>query len=283
METIDFEERKRFIGASDAPIVMGVSPWTTPYQLWQQKLDLVPPIEDNWAMRRGREQEPLAREAYSQKIGVTVCPKRLIHPEIHFMLANMDGISDDGAACVEIKTPCEEDHYKAKQGEIPEKYYPQLQQQLEIRYKRYGFKTMDYFSWRDGEGVLIEVKYDEKYSKKLCTENKKFWNYVENLIAPPFTERDYIQRHDEKWLQAALQWKDSKEKAQEAKKLEEEAKAILIELSKGNNSMGGGIKIEKSICKGLVDYRSIPELKHVDLEKYRKPSYDRISIRELNS
>ena len=29
--------------ASDTPVVLGVSPWRTPYQLWQHKLGLVEP------------------------------------------------------------------------------------------------------------------------------------------------------------------------------------------------------------------------------------------------
>ena len=32
------ENRKNHIGASDAPVVMGVSPWDTPYKLWENKL-----------------------------------------------------------------------------------------------------------------------------------------------------------------------------------------------------------------------------------------------------
>ena len=29
--------RKKGIGSSDAPIIMGVSPWKTPFELWEEK------------------------------------------------------------------------------------------------------------------------------------------------------------------------------------------------------------------------------------------------------
>ncbi len=29
--------RRKRIGASDAPVIMGISPWKTPYQLWIEK------------------------------------------------------------------------------------------------------------------------------------------------------------------------------------------------------------------------------------------------------
>jgi len=34
----DEMERKGFIGGSDAPIILGLSPWKSPYQLWLEKI-----------------------------------------------------------------------------------------------------------------------------------------------------------------------------------------------------------------------------------------------------
>ena len=35
------EHRRKYRNASETPVVLGVSPWQTPYQLWQHKLGLV--------------------------------------------------------------------------------------------------------------------------------------------------------------------------------------------------------------------------------------------------
>jgi predicted phage-related endonuclease len=46
------------LGSSDAPAVLGVSPHTTPWQLWARKLGLLPAeIEDTEVMKRGRQLE----------------------------------------------------------------------------------------------------------------------------------------------------------------------------------------------------------------------------------
>ena len=34
------ETRRNFIGGSDAPAIMGVSPWDTPYTCWEKKVGL---------------------------------------------------------------------------------------------------------------------------------------------------------------------------------------------------------------------------------------------------
>ncbi len=37
------EHRRKHRNASETPVVLGVSPWQTPYQLWQYKLGLIEP------------------------------------------------------------------------------------------------------------------------------------------------------------------------------------------------------------------------------------------------
>jgi len=58
------EMRKNYLGASDAPIVMKVSPWSTPFQLWRKKLGLVEDEPENDNIRYGKAMEPIARKAY---------------------------------------------------------------------------------------------------------------------------------------------------------------------------------------------------------------------------
>ena len=41
--------RKKMITASMMPIIMGISPWSTPYELWLQQMDLSEQ-EETWAM-----------------------------------------------------------------------------------------------------------------------------------------------------------------------------------------------------------------------------------------
>jgi putative phage-type endonuclease len=271
---MDYKEfvasRKNYIGASDAPALMGVSPWKSKYQLWEDKLGLAPEQEDNWAMKRGRDLEPLACETYMLHTGNIVEPKMVIHPEIPYMMANFDGISEDHSVAVEIKCPGEKDHSVAKQGIVPEKYMPQLQHQMEV----VGLEKLHYFSYRDGDTALIEVKRDESYIKKLLVEERKFWSCVENLTAPELSDKDYTKRVDLDWATAASDWKSINEEIEALKEKEKLYRETLLVLSDNKNCIGAGIRTQKIIRKGSVDYKAIPEMKDVDLEKYRKPNIE---------
>lgn len=267
MEYSEFvKARKSYLGASDAPIVMGVSPWRSPYKLWEDKLGLAPDQEDNYAMQRGRELEPIAREAYQLYTGNIVEPEQVFHPSISFMMANLDGFSQDKTVAVEIKCPGEKDHALAKQGLVPEKYKPQLQHQLEV----IGLDHIHYFSYRDGDTALIEVKRDDNYIKKLCVEEKKFWKCVEELNPPPLTDKDYDPRHDTAWMSAASEWININKELQQLKDKEKECRELLIELANNKNTIGQGVKLQRILRKGSIDYKAVLELKDVDLEKYRK-------------
>lgn len=267
---MDYQEfvrsRKNYLGASDAPIIMGVSPWRTPYQLWEDKLGLCPDQEDNYAMKRGRELEPVAREAYSVYTGNIVEPKQVFHKDIPYMMANMDGINEDHSAAVEIKCPGEKDHLLAKDGIVPEKYRPQLQHQLAV----IGINELHYFSYLDGDIALVEVGRDEGFIKRLIMEEKKFWSCVQNLTPPTLTDRDYHERTDSAWATAASEWALIHKKLEALKAEEKQYREMLIQLSENQNSKGHGIKIQRIVRKGTVDYKAVPELEGVDLEKYRK-------------
>jgi putative phage-type endonuclease len=60
------EHRKRHRNASQTPAVLGLSPWMTPFQLWEIKTGRAPQPEVTAAMAHGTKLEPMAREAYEQ-------------------------------------------------------------------------------------------------------------------------------------------------------------------------------------------------------------------------
>ena len=172
--------RKDKIGASDAPIIMGVSPFDTPYSLWQKKLNLLPPTELSSAMARGHDLEPIALGEVQDRLGVAVKPQVKFHPQLPWMMASLDGLSDDGQTLVEVKCPGQVDHKTAQEGNIPDKYIPQLQHQLEVCELEKGY----YFSYDGKAGVLVEFFRDDKYIKKLITVEKEFFICMQDLTPP---------------------------------------------------------------------------------------------------
>lgn len=84
--------------------------------------------------------------------------------------------------------------------------------------------------------------------------------------------KSYTLRDDTAWKEKAEKWLIKKQELDSLEKEEKKLREELIELASHQNSKGCGVRLTLSIRKGLVDYQSIPALKNIDLEKYRKPS-----------
>jgi putative phage-type endonuclease len=254
--------RKNKIGASDAPVIMKKSPWKTPYQLWQEKLCLSESCKTTVAMERGNELEPIARQALEQLLGMPLESKIKLHNQRSWMMASLDAISPDERTVAEIKCPGKDDHLIALSGQVPEKYYPQLQHQMEVCL----VERVYYFSYGGEQNALLTVCRDEEYIKHLLKEEEKFFECMQNFEAPEMLDKDFIYQGSARWAHLAERLKEIKKVRIE----EETIKKELIELANGQNSMGGGIRLSKCIRKGSVDFSQIEELKNIDLNLYRK-------------
>lgn len=273
------ELRKRHLGASDAPIVMRVSPWKTPFQLWEEKVGLSGPQETNRAMAYGNAMEEPARQAYERYTNNLVMPEVIFHPEHKFMMASLDGLSINGDIILEIKNPGREDHEKAENGEIPDKYWPQLQHQLDCL----PGSVLHYWSFRNGQGVLIEVERDAEYTKKLVSEERGFWNRVMGFEAPDLLDGDFVEFiKDEEWLELAKERVQIDHLQKELKEREKANREALMKKAEGRSARGHGVRFTRFIERGRVDYSSIPQLQGIDLDSFRKPHTEkwRISVYE---
>jgi len=265
--TPEWEEmRKDHIGGSDAPIIAGVSPWKTPYRLWQEKLDLIEQEEQTFVQAEGHRKEPIALEALEKETGLCLQPRVVFHPEISWMMASLDGVDIGGKVIAEIKCAGKKDHEEALNGQVPEKYIPQLQHAMEVC----QVEQMIYFSYNEEKPVILEVYRDEKYIKKLLTLEKEFYACMQELKAPPLSDRDYISVETPERTELALKWMALKTSLNALEKEEKELRNALISTSCNRNSIGAGIKITRSLRKGSVDYAKIPELRGINLEQYRK-------------
>ena len=140
--------------ASETPAVLGMSPFTTPYQLWQQKLGLVEQ-DVTAAMLHGTQLEPQARAAYEALTGHVMQPLVLVDGEYS---ASLDGVTLGGERIVEIKVPFkgrESTLWKSvADGILPEHYGLQVQHQLHVA----GAKVADVYIFDGAEGLLLEVQ-----------------------------------------------------------------------------------------------------------------------------
>ena len=146
------EFRKNKIGASDAPVIMEVSPWNTPYELWLEKIGQKKNSKATKPQERGLLLEDIALAHFTLETGISMQKDVILHPSLNWMMASLDGISEKKDFAVEIKCPGKVDHAQALSGKIPDKYFPQLQHQLEVT----GLEMIYYFSFDGLDGILLK-------------------------------------------------------------------------------------------------------------------------------
>jgi putative phage-type endonuclease len=261
-------ERRGFLGSSDAPVIMKVSPWRTPYQLWEEKTGRAVFSGTNYAIEKGIRMEPQARAHYELMNFCEMPPLKVSHRDYPFLQANLDGANVDLKRALEIKYVGKQDHELARSGRVPSKYWPQVQHQLLVT----GFERLDYFSFNGNEGIVVEVLPDLPYLETLLKEELSFWQLVVDDVPPVLSEKDFKKITCKETLSLLMEWKVIYEIADRNKK---KAETIRREIEKRlvdhPRLRGNGVLIHRITRKGQVDYSRIPELQNIDLETYRKP------------
>lgn len=280
-KTKDWHEwRGKGIGSSDAPIIMGVSPYKTPYQLWETKIGVKQPTDDdgNWATRRGNELEPVARSMYELETGLEMPATLAYNEKYPFLRASLDGWNAETQTLLEIKCPGRDDHATAMSGKIPEKYIPQVQHQLFVT----GAKEAHYYSFKDGKGVLVRARADMDYIELLVRKEIEFWcEFVEKEVPPPFTDRDRIVVEDLGLIALSEQYCELQAQIKEIEKRADEVKKLLSANPTHPRMIIGRVSVDRVVRRGSIDYKRVPELGGVDVEKYRKESTTFYTVKEL--
>lgn len=261
--------RKTVITATDCPAILGSSPWSTAYKCWQRKLGLVEEQKTNDAMERGKRLEPEARVQFTQKFGIDMTPMVVESTEFDFLGASLDGISIMGNYILEIKCGGQKLHNMASHGIIPDYYLDQMQHQLLVTRAEKCF----YYSYDGKDGICIEVLPDPAFIDRFMPKARTFWKSVAFFEAPPLQDSDYMNMNDNlDWAEYAKMYRetDAAIKALEDKK--DYLRKKLIEMCGDQSCTGTGIKVIKTLVKGRVAYDEIPEIKNIDLDKYRKNS-----------
>lgn len=267
------EEWKNFrrskIGASEAPILLGISPYKTKYELYLEKVyDIKKP--GNAAMQMGNDKEEEARKWASQELESKFIPVVEQSSEFPFIIASLDGMSDK-RICLEIKWNKREYHEMAKLGKIVDHHNAQIQTQYLVT----NSLMIYYVSCWQSEKILIPIKRDDDLIQDIIISSSEF--YYENLgksLAPELCERDYesVMDFDGDIKEAYDRYK----KCQKERKIAEDHEVILrdmlIKMMGERNAKTEFCKLTKYEKKGSVDYSAIELLKDIDLEKYRKPS-----------
>ena len=187
-------ERRKGIGGSDVAAIVGLSPWVTALDVYEQKLGLVPPVETTEAMYWGTMLEPAIRQAYSDRTGFAVekPEKPFVHPKYTFMRANLDGLVINDNRIAEFKT-ASTSHGWGEPGtdEIPEYYLTQVQHYMAVTDKPVCDVAL-LVAGRDFSVYTVEA--DKELQEQLIEIEAEFWDKVQKHIPPEPATYEEFQR-----------------------------------------------------------------------------------------
>lgn len=267
------EHRAQHFNASEAGAVMGVNPWQPRNQaeLFDVKTGALT-IEENDAMRRGKDMEPEARADFERQTGVQLSPIVLTHGRYS---ASLDGTDLDGRVNAEIKCPMRSNSKALKcqsakdvRETVPHYWWQMVHQQYVS-----GAEWMGFFVYHpDAPKKPIWIHADELIADRdsLLEQWEAFAGYLDanerpgDGVAEDESSDMQLLEHNYLLAKAALQ---------EAQQAEKDAKNALIERAQAqgvDKLKGAGVTVQRSERKGAVDYSKIPELEGVDLDYYRK-------------
>ena len=273
--------RRCHITATDTASLMNLSPWSTPYKIYQEKIEGLE-TEVNSAMQRGKDLEPIARAKLESIIGEKLEPAVYEADEFPYMSASLDALNADGTKLYEIKTCGHKTMENAKAGRVPEHYRIQCTKQMLVM----GLSFMWLFFYEnDDDYAIVPVPRDPELVEQIIDTEHAFWNnHIIPRIPPPMTFRDWEIRDNTFENNLASSWAELKEEEEEATRKRKVVEAQLKELCEGKSVhyKQAGVKVQQISRKGVVDWDKVClqwEISKEELEKYRKEKSSYVKIR----
>lgn len=166
-------ERRNAIGASDAPAILEVSPYQSPWDIWAEKTGRLEAWEGNQATKMGQRFEAVVLDVAEEQLGELKRNVRIVHPQLP-IAATLDAHPVGSLRPVEAKTsglvgPIYGNWGIEGTDEVPEHYLAQVHTQLLCT----GADLAFLFALLPGRGV---VQYEIARSDKLC---ESIGNYLD--------------------------------------------------------------------------------------------------------
>ena len=192
------EYRRRGIGGSDVPAVMGQSPFCTGRDLYYDKRGIKPVVnemEENWVAKEvGNRLEELVAKVFSFKTGLEVYPlhRMFYHPLYPFMLADLDffiRFPDGKTGILECKTSNHFNLDKWANDCVPLNYEYQTRHYMSVMNIDVVYIACMFLN-NESEFVIRRIDRDYETEEALINEEAYFWNeYVAKGVEPPYVER----------------------------------------------------------------------------------------------
>jgi putative phage-type endonuclease len=184
------ELRRQGVGGSDAPVIAGLSPWKSPYELWLEKVTANEEQRDQEYLAMGHLLEGPVAEEFGRRTGheVHTAPVLLRSVEHPFMQANVDRLVGpleallgglevkttsrgtdwevDGAVVVPLRVQAQNLHYMTVTG-----------------YRRWWTAVL--IGGQGGFRIhVVESEWTQRAADTLIELEADFWDKVQRNVAP---------------------------------------------------------------------------------------------------
>jgi len=246
------ENRRSFMGGSDARIIMG-NDEAALVRLWRQKRGEAEPedLSANLMVQLGAATEDLNRSWYERNTGRQVgdVQRRVRHSAIPWMVATLDGIVEGIEAVFEAKFMLP---WLFSEEAAAAKYMAQLQHNMWVTHLRTSVLSI---ITGGGKWVEITIPIDPLYLSVLVSAEKKFWRCVQSgetphLInaEPPRPRIEAIRIVDmsssNSWAEFAALFRNTRSAFLDHERAKNELKSLMPEDAK--EAIGHGIRAKRS-------------------------------------
>jgi putative phage-type endonuclease len=292
--------RTQGVTASEAPVILGRSPYKTPWRLWAERTGVVAPedLSAKPCVQRGIALEDQVRRGFEDRHGtllLPLCAESTEHPALR---CSLDGLNDDGEP-VELKVPTERTYRRLTQEREQATAYQlawvQLQFQLYVTEASRGWLVFD--PCLAGSTPLeFAIARDEPFlTNALVPACLAFWDCITTGTSPSqeTTEDPYIPVDGAltEWTQAARTYRalleDRGQLDARLKSIKDrlaQAEAVFVRLM-GDHLLAEaeGVRVTRYRQNGTIDYPALlnaiaPDLDDATLERYRRSPTQRIKV-----
>ncbi|MGW4050851.1 YqaJ viral recombinase family nuclease [Streptomyces sp. NPDC004779] len=177
------------LGGSDIPAILGLSPYTSPLEIWLRKTGQTVPRPHNpvlsEAAEMGHELEPVVARRFSKQTGLTIVdnPGTLRRPDKPHMIVNLDRVTleDGDPGVVELKT---RSSYALNDwlDETPIDTTVQVMWQLAVTGWQFGYTACLIGGQRT---IVHRIQRDDELIANLEAITEEFWGWVQTGTRPP--------------------------------------------------------------------------------------------------
>ena len=246
------ENRRCFIGGSDARIIMGPDEAAL-IRLWREKRGEVEPedLSSNLIVQLGAATEELNRSWYERNTGRRIgdVQRRVRHSAIPWMAATLDGIVEGTDAVFEAKFMLP---WSFSEEAAAEKYMAQLHHNMWVTHLRSAVLSI---ITGGGKWVEITIPMDPLYLSVLVSAEKKFWRCVQSGEIPhlinaelPRPRIDAVRIVDmsssNSWAEFAALFRNTRSAFLDHERAKSELKALMPEDAR--EAIGLGVKAKRS-------------------------------------